>query len=106
MVVLTGSNKAGYIIHQTRSSWAKTCAITYDKWKALPIPSKVLIFPNAVEKRRTSILAQSPSTSQQSPKKNDTLPPTNPMVPLPFPLKREMFAQICCQECYTVSCDF
>ncbi len=103
MVVLTRSNKACYIFHQTRSSWAKACPITYDKWKALPIPSKVLIVPNAVKKKHASILAQSPSTPQQSPKKNDTAPPTDTTVPLPLPLKREMYTQICCQECYKVS---
>jgi hypothetical protein len=91
MVVLTRSNKVGYIFHRTRSSQAKACTITYDKWKALPIPSKVLIFPNAVKKKCTSISAQSHSTPQQSPKKNDTMLPTDTTVPLPLPLKREMY---------------
>ncbi len=103
MVVLTRSNRAGYIFHRTRSSWAKACTIIYYKWKALPIQSKVLIVPNAVKKKCASILVQSLSTPWQSSKKNDTAPPTDTTVPLPSTLKREMYAQICRQECYNVS---
>jgi hypothetical protein len=103
MLVLTRSNKKGYIFNQRRSSHAKVCAITYDKWRARPIPSKVLIFPNAVKKKCASLSAQSPSTPQLSPKKNNTARPTDTTVPLPLPLKREMFAQICFRECYKVS---
>ncbi len=103
MVVLTRSNKVGYIFHQTRSSQDKVCIITYDKWKALPILSKVLIVPNDVKKKCASILVQSPSTPRWSFKKNDTALPTDTTVSLPLLLKRDMYVQICCQECYKVS---
>jgi hypothetical protein len=99
MVVLTRSNKAGYIFHQKKTSWAKACAITYDKWKELSILFKVIIVPNAVKKKCAYILVQSPSTPQQSPKKNDTAPPTDILLPLPSLLKRDMYAQICRKEC-------
>ncbi len=92
MVVLTRSNKAGHIFHRTRSSQANACTIPYDKWNALTIPSEVFVVPHAVKKIHTFILAQSPSTAHQSPKKNDTAPPTDTTVPLPLLLKREMYA--------------
>jgi hypothetical protein len=103
MIVLTRSNKAIYIFQRTRSSQAKASTITYDKWKALPIPSDVLIVPNVVKKELASISAQSPSTLQQSSKKNDTTQPTDTTVPLPLPLKREMYTRIWRQERYNIS---
>jgi hypothetical protein len=66
--------------------------------ESTPILSEVLIVPNNVKKKSASILAQSPSTPQGSPKKNDTAPPTDTTVPLPLPLKKGDDAQICHQE--------
>jgi hypothetical protein len=110
MVATTRSNKADHVSHQTWSSLAK-----HGKWKAHTITSKVLLSaikrecPKYVKKKSASIAAEKKkqasiagpflSTPPQSQKKNDIASPTNTTLPFMSPLKREMFAKICLQEC-------
>jgi hypothetical protein len=53
----------------------------------------------AEKKKQASITGPFLSIPPQSQKKNDIASPTNTTLPLMSPLKREMFAEICLQEC-------
>ena len=94
-IVETRSDRCFHIYHRTRASRAKACAKSYDKWKRLTIPSKVLIVPKPKKKKKKSAKVP-PCTpacgAKLSPPK---LPPmTDTTIPLSSALKREMNRQI------------